>query len=164
MRLADWSFTLAALAIIPLGGCSGEKVDLPSRAKVTGVVTHNGSPVEGADVTFVPTGHKHAASGRTDATGTYTLMTFEAGDGAVPGDYKVIVSKTKVMSDAAPASDDAVQTVRQQVLLPLKYAAAETSGLVASVKEGTDNKFDFALEGDLSKANTTPKPKVRTGE
>jgi hypothetical protein len=157
----------ACLAFIAFAGCSGEKVDRPDPVAVTGVVTHNGNPVEGADVIFQPAGHTYAASGKTDASGTFTLTAFQPNDGAVPGEYKVTVSKRKVTPQGAAASDDAPTTVKQEVLLPIKYAdpnSRNSSGLTASVKAGAENKFEFKLAGDLSKASTTPRPTVRTGE
>lgn len=61
---------------------------------VSGVVTIDGKPVEGATVTFVSDDGKQAASGQTDKDGNFTLS--EGGvPGARSGSYKVIVTKTK---------------------------------------------------------------------
>src|SRR5215210_4988708 len=60
---------------------------------VTGTVTSQGKPVAGAVITFVPTGEGEAASAITDSEGKYALTTWEAGDGARPGQYGVKVSK-----------------------------------------------------------------------
>lgn len=155
---------VALIAVFTFAGCSAEKINRPDPVTVTGVVTHNGNVVEGADVVFEPAGHTYAAAGRTDASGTFTLTAFDPNDGAVPGEYKVTISKRKITSQGAAASDDAPQTVKQEILLPLKYADPNSSGLVASVKAGTENKFEFKLAGDLSKANTTARPMIRTGE
>jgi hypothetical protein len=153
-----------ALAALALAGCSVEKINRPAPVAVMGVVTHNGAPVEGADVVFQPAGHTWAAAGKTDASGTFTLTSFDPSDGAVPGEYKVTVSKRKVSAEGAATSDDAPRTVKQEILLPLRYADLKSSGLVASVKDGAENKFDFKLTGDLSKASTTPRAMIRTGE
>lgn len=86
---------LAALAA--LGGCGGET--LPT-VPVTGTVTYNGKPLDGADISFIPkdpTGEARGASGATDAHGNFKLQTFLVGSkmvaGALPGDYAVTVSK-----------------------------------------------------------------------
>jgi hypothetical protein len=159
---------LQALPVLSLVGCSGEKVNRPDPVLVTGVVTHNGSPVEGANVIFQPAGHNFAATGRTDATGTFKLTAFEPDDGAVPGEYKVAVTKSEVTVTGGGGSDDSPTTTKEKLLLPIKYARADGSGLVASVKSGAENKFEFKLEGDASKnpagGLAPPRPTIRTGE
>ncbi|GIW98513.1 MAG: hypothetical protein KatS3mg111_1846 [Pirellulaceae bacterium] len=77
-------------------GC-GESI--PETAKVTGKVTLDGKPVEGAVVTFQPDGEGKPATGKTDANGQYTLMTAfqtKTVEGVVPGTYKISVSKYSV--------------------------------------------------------------------
>jgi hypothetical protein len=63
--------------------------------KVSGIVTLDGAPVEAAAVTFVPddpaTGK--SAAGITDKDGKFTLTTNVGGDGALPGSYKIQVTK-----------------------------------------------------------------------
>jgi len=158
---------LAIMSGALVAGCSGSAVDRPAPVAATGVVTHNGTPVEGALIVFQPAGHNFAATGRTDAKGAFVLTAFEPNDGAVPGEYKVAVTKTEVSVQGAATSDDAPTTRSEKVLLPIKYARADGSGLVASVKEGTENKFEFKLEGDVSKNASLTAPTrapVRTAE
>ena len=62
-----------------------------SLSKVDGVVTLDGVPLQGALVSFVPVGQGRAASGLTDGDGYFRLTTFRTDDGALAGDYKVIV-------------------------------------------------------------------------
>jgi len=62
-----------------------------SPVKVEGVVTLDGKPLPGATVTFAPVEGGRPASGRTDADGSFRLTTFRSDDGALPGEYKVIV-------------------------------------------------------------------------
>ncbi|MGH7202173.1 MAG: carboxypeptidase-like regulatory domain-containing protein, partial [Planctomycetaceae bacterium] len=57
---------------------------------------YNEQPVEGATVVFIPTGHKHGATAQTDAEGKFQLRTYEPGDGAVPGNYKVTIRKVEM--------------------------------------------------------------------
>jgi hypothetical protein len=168
MRLPVVVPILRALPIFFVVGCSSEKIDRPQTVPVTGVVSHNGSPVEGANVIFQPVGHNYAAIGQTDATGTFTLTAFEPNDGAVPGEYKVSVTKSEVTVTGGGGSDDSATTMKEKMLLPIKYARADSSGLAASVKTGTENKLEFKLEGDASKNPTgsiaAPRPAARTGE
>ena len=101
---------MAGLAIALLGGCGGEPDapdTRPARTSVGGVVTYNGSPVEGATVTFRPTGTGgRGANGRTDATGAFSMGTFEATDGVVPGEYSVVVVKYEAAAAGAQVSEE----------------------------------------------------------
>src|SRR2546429_332610 len=72
-------------------GCGGPK---SSPVKVNGKVTLDGTAFAGATVTFVPlvSDGGRDASGRSDSSGAFELTTFKTDDGALPGEYKVIVS------------------------------------------------------------------------
>lgn len=145
---------LATVAI----GCSDSAPDRPATVAATGKVTYKNEPVEGATVTFVPQDGGHAAVGVTDASGAFSLMTFVADDGAVPGSYKVKVAKfdasqqapagdaSGLGEDQMPSGDVASQASAPKNLLPDKYANVSTSGLTATVGESPDeNVFDFSL-------------------
>jgi hypothetical protein len=93
------SFSCAfGLALAWIGaGCSGAGRPV----KVNGIVTVDGTPVRAAIVTFAPLAAAggRAASGQTDDTGAFHLTTFTTGDGALPGEYKVIVTHRDVAKD-----------------------------------------------------------------
>lgn len=142
---------LVSLAL--LTGCA-PTTERPDTTGVTGTVTLNGEAVEGAVVTFVPTGDGQSAVGKTDASGKYALTTFGGGDGAVTGEYAVKISKYAAPEAAAGGGEeegeyeeDADDTGEQVSLLPEIYADEGTSNLTASVSEGSTT-FDFALEGE----------------
>lgn len=134
-------------------GCAGPSVD-PNRPKtypVSGVVTHNGQPVEDATVMFIASGTGgRGAVGKTDASGKFSLTTFEAGNGALPGSYRVAVSKTVL--EGAPAEEGPGDGTNEPFsgtakdLLPAKYKDANKSGLTADVAEKDDNTFTFELK------------------
>ena len=72
-------------------GCDGRRTPVP----VSGTVTLDGKPVEGATVSFHLLGDDkegRPATGQTDKTGTFRLTTGNE-DGARPGEYKVVVTK-----------------------------------------------------------------------
>src|SRR5579883_1909574 len=74
--------------ILTAAGCGGS--DKP--VKVKGKVTLDDQPVAGALVTFLKQGPKgRDARGQTQADGSFELTTFAANDGALPGEYKVVV-------------------------------------------------------------------------
>ena len=145
-------------SLLTLGCAQSQGPERPDTYPVSGTVTHNGEPVEGATVSFQSATGANSAVGTTDATGKYTLTTFAAGDGAVPGDYKIKVVKfdkpaqTKVVDES---SENYVAPIEGQGnappknLLPQTYADATKSGLTATVTEDANQVFDFALEGDV---------------
>lgn len=66
-------------------GCQGGS-RAQKTVRVAGLVTLDGRPLEGASVNFISEGYQ--TSGLTDTEGRYELQ-------AVPGDYKVHISKTE---------------------------------------------------------------------
>ena len=154
-KMALGNLLAVVLLVSLLGlGCSQPGPDRPATYPVTGTVTYNGQPVDGATVAFQSVEGSHGSTGVTDTGGKYTLTTFKSGDGALPGEYSVKVFKHKLESggavaggdDGPPGVFDAGQPVSEpQNLLPAKYADATKSGLTATVGE-SGNKFDFSLE------------------
>ena len=87
---------LLVLALGMLPGCGDD--DLGTRYRVSGRVTRKGEPVTKGTVNFMPvdplTGR--AASGAIQSDGTYTLTTQDPDDGALAGDYRVVVSMVDI--------------------------------------------------------------------
>jgi len=98
---------LAGCLLMIQVGCTG-KSEKP--IKVEGVVTLDGKPVDRAMVSFIPVDKGgHQANGQTGNDGTFHLTTYTSGDGAIPGDYKVIISKAGAHdseNNVAPKVDD----------------------------------------------------------
>lgn len=140
--------------LLPIGCGGTDDGNRPARVKTSGTVTHNGELVEGATVLFSPAeGQGHAATGLTDADGRFQLTTFQAEDGAVPGSYKVCVSKFD-MSTANPDLEDDLalemqpdsdQIVGPTPLLPEEYSEIDSTPLTEEVTSGTPNEFEFKL-------------------
>ena len=77
--------------VFAAAGCNSQRTPVP----VSGTVTLDGKPVEGATVTFHAVGNDkegRPASGQTDKSGTFHLKTGNE-HGARPGDYKVVIIK-----------------------------------------------------------------------
>lgn len=132
-----WILALACLALWIGCGKSGGPTTVP----VAGKVTCQGQPLTTGTVTFVPTAAKgRPASGDLQADGTYRLSSFSAGDGAMPGDYKVVVVSLK--------SGPTLEKPRQPEVsaVPKKYAASGTTDLTATVKAGENREFNFDLK------------------
>jgi hypothetical protein len=158
---------VAALALFV--GCPQGAGDRPNTVRVGGTITLDGTPVEGATVTFQPTSGGRAAVGKTDASGEYELTTSEADDGVMPGSYKVTVSKTSGGASAGPMMDpskladpskmtpEEMKAYAEQGMktasgpaeareeMPEKYTKKETTDLEATVEEGGNKDFSFQL-------------------
>lgn len=140
-----------ALSVCGCMGGPAEDKDRPKRTQVSGTVTFKGEPVEGATVTLSPLTHNNAAMGITDAAGKYKLTTFGDNDGAVPGDYKVTVTKLEKVAGTQPAPgepgyDPNPKETKPKHLLPEKYADISKSDLTANISETAKTDLDFKLE------------------
>jgi hypothetical protein len=85
--------TLAAVLVLIGSGCGS---GAPKLHKVNGKVTLDGQPLAGAEIEFEPLDYStglQSANGKTGQDGYYSLTTFVTGDGAMPGNYKVIITK-----------------------------------------------------------------------
>lgn len=167
MRMLNGLVGFCATVAVALTGCNGgSNVDT---VPVTGTVTMNGQPVEGAAVTFSPEGAGHAAAAVTDASGKFQLTTETSGDGAVAGAYKVTVTKYEKRADTVAAGEEdmdavyaAMEAAGEDVSgsgdkkgteddgpkneLPAQYASPQTTTLQAEVSEGGENDFSFELK------------------
>ena len=148
-RILAGTICLALLAC--LVGCpGGDDGDHPQTVPVTGTVTYKDSAVDGARVTFSPaSGSGYAAIGSTDPQGNFTLRCPQWGtEGAVPGSYTVLVSKTEVEggeADPEEAGPDGGAPTKVTEHLPRRYKSAETSDLSAEVKAEGENHFPLEL-------------------
>ena len=135
------AFSLVTLVVIGalLSGCSGSGT---RPVPVSGTVSLNGQPVAGADVVFMPQ-QGQLASGQTDAQGRFQLLTAQLGDGAVPGDYAVGISKKEKIID--PNNPQNPYPMVRDVLPP-RYGTPSSSGLTAKVQASGRNDFPFDLK------------------
>jgi hypothetical protein len=127
-----------SMTLVLLAGCNS------GRCAVTGTVTYeDGSPVEsGCVIGEATVDGKLVAVQGTVKDGVFTWGGAREGDGALPGQYRVIVvpeslSDYQLSQGMRPAIDG-------------KYGKYETSGLSFEVKPGK-NQFDIKV--------TRPKPR-----
>jgi hypothetical protein len=150
---------MAALVMTVAAGCG--KTDRPGTVRAGGRATYKGQPLAGATVTFVPQSGKGAAVGMTDESGRFRLIS-SGSEGALPGAYKVTVTKTQeAAAGAAPQTTDlqAMQkadmvgmkaapppaAAQPSNLVPSKYATADKTPLTFEVTQGGKNEFDLDL-------------------
>ncbi len=144
-------------------GCSVDD-GLPRTVNASGVVTLDGEPIDGASIVFAEASGVHSAQGLSDSKGRFSLDAFEAKKGAVPGSYKITVSKTVTVErsvnqkqmkalaeDAQHAADGGGETANVSWVndLPQRYAGFVTSGLEATVPE--DGTSELKIELTLKK-------------
>ncbi|MFH1918977.1 MAG: carboxypeptidase-like regulatory domain-containing protein [Planctomycetota bacterium] len=129
------------LVLVGVVGC-GKPGTAPT-VKVSGTVTYNGEPVQGASVAFIPENGR-PASGTTDASGKFTLSTFESGDGAVLGKHTVTIAET---SEAPSGEGEVDYSIPDEsaARFPAKYADPSTSDFTATVEKGGETDFTFDM-------------------
>lgn len=147
-----WSGILAgALSVSGCGGGS-QGPRLPNPVKVKGVVALDSQPLADAMVFFIPDGGKgmgNGASGITDSTGTFELVTLNGQakkPGAIPGSYRVSISRlvgpdgkpVTPNADVPPANLGAIES------LPTRYSDILMTELKANVTSAGGD-FDFKI-------------------
>ena len=144
-----WAIALAVASVSGAAGGCKPGANRPKTVPVSGSVTLQGVPVAGATVSFQATDGSRSSVGITDAAGRYELTTFVRGDGAVPGDYKVAITKITQDVVESTTADGKYEPPMGPIPppkneLPAKYDSTEKSGLKATVSSGP-NTADFEL-------------------
>lgn len=143
-----WIGTLVILTTF--SGCGQEQEKRPETIQVQGKITHNGKPLEKGRVTFSPLdsgddGLRRPASGSIQSDGTFQLSTFQSNDGALPGDYQVVI----VSYENEPSPEEIAEGNAEFTwAIPEKYGNPLTSGLIAKVPG--DGEEPVELSFDLS--------------
>lgn len=138
LRIAGWISVAAML------GCAG-KSSGPETARVYGVVTLDGQPLEDATVMFVPSNGR-PATGITDSTGKYELMYTNSRRGATLGEHAVRVSTCRDVEDA----EGHTRTFPEKV--PAKYN--HRSDLKKTVTAGLNEiNLELDSQGEIIQSN-----------
>ena len=147
-----------------VAGCGESGPARQSVYKVSGTVTFHGSPLSGASITFSPTREGQlAAAGRSDDSGNFTVSTYGAADGAVAGEFKVLVRKY-AEQPAADESADSGHSADPNApvdagghgakkgadptgnILPPTYSNADTTPLTVTVTADGENQFELKVD------------------
>ena len=135
-------FCLASLLLVALPtliGCDGGSSGGPKTVNASGVVTLDGAPVEKAQVVFIDDANQYPAFSATDAQGKFSLKLSEEKQGAVPGPYKIQVSKT--ILDSGDGAE-----VSLKYGLPKKYSNFMESGLTYTIPESGTSDIKLELK------------------
>jgi hypothetical protein len=156
-RLRPVALGLSTVVTLVILGC-GDDTGLAQRYKVSGTVNYKGQPVPKGTIAFEPVNpplpQGRHASGFIE-NGSYTLTTASEGDGALPGDYKVVISSSNLdtrelakgglLHQGDPVHTKALKASTSPI--PVKYARSESSGLTAKVENrATTINFDLKDE------------------
>jgi hypothetical protein len=131
-------------------GCGGS-----GTVPVQGIVRLDGQPLRSASVQFVPEDSGRDATATTDQDGRFVLSTFEPGDGALPGNYKVVVTPVAPAQEAPPAmtADEAMAAAAAEAArapskpshpgFPEKYTRVDQTPLQHRVPAPGDIEIDL---------------------
>ena len=131
------SCVVAVVALMVAGGCRKQSAaDRVPVVPVAGAVAFEGQPIPGALVVFHPLSGAASqtlpARGTVQDDGTFQLTTYEANDGASPGEYKVTVEWRRLISDNGDVKAG-------PNVLPPRYSRPQTTDLVVRVAEGSNH-------------------------
>ena len=143
-RMNVWT---PALGLLFLGACvlGCTREGTARTAKVTGTVSYNGTPLEGANVTFTPANGR-PGTGTTDASGKFSVSTFSQGDGAVPGNHVVTITDAAPSApEPMPGTPEAENYQPPKPRFPAKYSDPSTTTFKFEVKKGEKNNFTLEM-------------------
>ena len=142
---------MLSVSLVAVGcGSQGNRVPLVA---VRGNVTYQGKPLPGALVVFEPVEPRKAPdgtsmpnpAGTTDEAGDFTLDTYEPGDGAPEGTYRV-----KISTAPAPGADTGILRKRSKAeltdILKGRYLDPNVTQLKATVTRGQGQIPPFDLK------------------
>lgn len=141
---------MAFCSLTTLSGCGSNR---PETFPVSGKVTLGGKPLTFGQITFYPEKGR-LAMGTIDSDGTYELTTLEKGDGALPGQHKVIIVAKQIQKNGPTLKNfeeemkmrvNPVGPTKVQWIVPKRYAYRKTTPLETEVICGKDNKADFDI-------------------
>jgi hypothetical protein len=133
---------LVAIVCLAYAGCGGPTKVSPVPAK--GTVKSAGS-LAGSQIVLSPVksdaenDHRTEASGVIGSDGSFTLTSYESGDGAAPGKYTVFITKASGGMDAMMSKEDPLKD------LPAKFRNPVDSPLTVEIKDDGPNDLTIDL-------------------
>ena len=129
-------------------GCGGGSKAKP--VKVEGVVLLDGNPLAGAMVRYSPLdANGEGAYGLTRDDGTFRLSCQSGAEGALPGQYKVVIAQADSQKTEAPADPKEAQRMADQMMRGMV-------GKVGQKKRATGPQRASTVPAVYSNENTTP--------
>jgi len=127
------AWALVFLVFLGAGGCGG-----PALYPVSGKVAYkDGKAFTAGLVIFEPVGHKTGARGEIQPDGSFQLGTYKNNDGAMEGEYKVLIAPPPLPEEGKP----------RPPAIHAKYRSLESTPLKFTVTKDRDkNKFNIEVE------------------
>lgn len=119
---------LAALVAVGLAGCGSSKTH-PVRGTIHFKDGEVAKELAGGTVEFESLDQRVSARGDIQADGTFRLTTYDSGDGAVPGQHKVVIVP-RVQNPDRPGPPPVIHP---------RYERLETTDLVITVERKSNN-------------------------
>lgn len=148
------SFAILSLATV---GCCGSG-GLVGTVPIRGQVVYDGQPLTDAEIRYVPVDHEHGRIARSaiDAGGNFQLTTLKSGDGALPGEYSVLIlayvpgsgGARGRESELTRANDPYAQKYEPKSRIPVIYTRPEMTPLTDTVDADHSGYKDFVLESE----------------
>jgi hypothetical protein len=138
-RLAFCLRILAGIIVlVSLGGCGDQR----NRQEITGEVKLKGQPIEQGIIHFHPQDGQETGDGAAILKGKYQIPRQK---GLSPGKYRVTIYAGNGVSGEGEASPDSPNAGKRlpRERVPPEYN--EKSKLIAEVKPGGQNKFDYDI-------------------
>lgn len=147
LKTSAFRFGICALLFAGANGCGGS-----GPVPVKGIVRLNGEPLAHASVTFIAQDEGgRDATGTTDAKGVFQLSTFKPGDGALRGNYKVVIQAATVVEGSAATQEEAMRAKSKPLADPKsrvapRFSQPDQTILVQVVPANGDVVFDITSE------------------
>lgn len=130
---------LGTLGLAGFVGCSdGRLKTYPAKGKI---VFKSGSPVHVGMIELKSREHGVQARGPIEKDGSFTLTTYESGDGAVAGNHDCVVVQFVMTEEIPDFKPSALGVVHP------RYASYSTSGLSVEIKADQANDLKVEVEG-----------------
>ena len=151
-----WAIAWTIIALIvagPFTGCGGS--GLPGTQPIRGKVVYNGKPLSQGEVRYVPVDPQvgRQARGKLDKSGNFEMTTLKAGDGVLPGKYKVVIvalaphpgepGRTAPEPGEAPKPAPVIQ---RGSLVPERYTIPRATPFEETVDSSHPGYREFVLE------------------
>ncbi|MEZ6135111.1 MAG: hypothetical protein R3C53_09400 [Pirellulaceae bacterium] len=132
----------ATLLLGSMTGCSDQLPTYPVAGKV---LFTTGGPVHVGTVELKSRDHGVQARGQIQSDGSFTLTTYQDGDGAVAGVHDCVVVQFVMTEDIAGHRPSNIGVVNR------RYASYSTSGLTLDISPDQTNEVIVEVEGVLAK-------------
>lgn len=144
--LARW-LVAASLILLFVGGCGDGLGAIP----VKGKVFYQGQPLNGGMVLYSPVDpNGRQARGEISSSGEFTLTTLKAEDGALPGEYKVVIEALEPHPGepgrGSTPADAPAPTIERKSRIPAQYTAADETPFTDTVDSAHPGYKEWKIE------------------